>query len=134
MLPIRASSTSPAGPFEEGSQQAAAQVIPVARSLRSRAAAPRVVKPKQGKGSYRRKGRFQARAIDAGQDAECPFVARQERARSPRIKPAASGAAPGLAIDSSRQRPAGEQSADGRAMGSWKRQASDGLQASCTLQ
>jgi stalled ribosome alternative rescue factor ArfA len=30
---------------------------PVARSLRSRAAAPRVVKPKKGKGSYSRKGR-----------------------------------------------------------------------------
>jgi len=46
------------------------RVNPVARSLRLRAALPRVVKPKKGKGSYRRKGRARARGIRADGDAE----------------------------------------------------------------
>ena len=39
---------------------------PVARQLRLGAMAPRVVKPKKGKGSYSRKGRRTARGTGAG--------------------------------------------------------------------
>lgn len=46
------------------------RVIPVARSLRLRAAAPRVAKPKKGKGSYRHRGRAGAQGTGVDGAAE----------------------------------------------------------------
>jgi len=48
----------------------ARRVNPVARSLRLRAAAPHVVKPKKGKGSYSRKGRARVPGSGAGSGCE----------------------------------------------------------------
>jgi hypothetical protein len=54
---------------KNGKRQAR-RLNPLARSLRLPATAPRVVKPKTGKGSYGRKGRGRAPGTDAGSGSE----------------------------------------------------------------